>query len=226
MIKFLAKGINYIAGPLLQRRKIFVGSSLDYLHRTRNIDRNYLDYVRISTLELICHEINSKKLEGNVAELGVYKGKFARYINQYFPSKTLYLFDTFMGFDERDTVKEVEKKFSGGDQDFSDTSIDLVLSQMLYKDKCKPVKGFFPESAKGIEDRFAFVSLDADLYDPIYNGLCFFYPRLVKGGYIMIHDFNNDGYKGARSAVEQFCSEQGIGYVPIPDSGGSAVICK
>src|SRR6185436_15032608 len=117
MIKFLAKGINYLAGPLLQKRKIFVGSSLDYLHRQRDIDKNYLDYVRLSTLELICHEINSKKLEGNVAELGVYKGKFARYINQYFPNKTLYLFDTFMGFDERDTKKEVEKKFSGGNQD-------------------------------------------------------------------------------------------------------------
>jgi O-methyltransferase len=70
------------------------------------------------------------------------------------------------------------------------------------------------------------VSLDADLYDPIYAGLSFFYPRLVKGGYILIHDFNNDNYKGARRAVEQFCSEQNVNFVPLPDSGGSAIISK
>ena len=70
------------------------------------------------------------------------------------------------------------------------------------------------------------MSLDADLYEPIYNGLQFFYPKLVRGGYIFVHDFNNDSYKGSRKAVEQFCSEQEINFVPIPDAGGSAVICK
>jgi O-methyltransferase len=64
------------------------------------------------------------------------------------------------------------------------------------------------------------------LYDPIYAGLCHFYPKLVCGGYIFIHDFNNDLYKGARKAVEQFCEEQKINFFPLPDSGGSAVICK
>jgi O-methyltransferase len=226
MIKFLAKGINYVGGGFLRRSKVFIGSSLDYLQRGRLIDKNYFDYVRLSTLELISYEINKKQLQGNVAELGVYKGKFAKYINQYFPDRTLYLFDTFEGFDSRDTKKEIQEKFSGGDQDFSDTSVEGVLSLMPNREMCKPIKGFFPDSAKGIEDEFALVSLDADLYEPIYNGLHFFYPKLVKGGYILIHDFNNDSYKGARRAVEQFCSEKAIGYLPIPDSGGSAIIAK
>ena len=46
---------------------------------------------------------------------------------------------------------------------------------MPFPDHCIPVKGFFPESAKGIEDSFVLVSLDADLYDPIYAGLHFFF---------------------------------------------------
>ena len=37
---------------------------------------------------------------------------------------------------------------------------------------CQPVKGFFPESAKDIEDRFVFVSLDADLYEPYTMDYC------------------------------------------------------
>jgi len=226
MIKTLAKGVNFLVGKILRNKKIFVGNSLDYLKRKRKIDKNYLDYIRLSTLELASNEINNKSLEGNVAELGVYKGKFARYINQYFPDRILYLFDTFEGFDVRDVEKEKQKNFSNGEQDFSDTSIDAVLKRMPFPKQCKPVKGFFPESTKGIEDKFVFVSLDADLYEPIYHGLQFFYPRLLHGGYIFIHDFNNDGYKGSRQAVEQFCSEQNINFVPLPDAGGSAVICK
>lgn len=226
MIKFLAKGTNYLFGKILRNKKIAVTNTLEYLLRQREIDRNYFDYIRISTLELVSFEITKRGLKGNVAELGVYKGKFARYINQFFPDRKLYLFDTFEGFDKGDIANERSKNYSSGSQDFSDTSISAVLKQMPFPDHCIPVKGFFPESAEGIDDSFVLVSLDADLYDPIYAGLHFFFPKLARGGYILIHDFNNDNYKGARKAVEQFCSEQNVNFVPLPDSGGSAIISK
>ena len=226
MLEVLAKGTNYLFGSLLRKRNIFIGSSLVYLGRKRTVDRNYFDYIRLSTLELVSQEIKRKKLEGSVAELGVYKGKFARYINQYFPDRLLYLFDTFEGFDKRDIVSETRQNFSSGDQDFSDTSIESVISRMPFPENCRPVKGFFPDSAKGLEEQFVFVSLDTDLYEPIYNGLCFFYPKLADGGYIFVHDFNNDAYKGVRRAVEQFCAEQKISFLPLPDLGGSVIIMK
>ena len=226
MLGVLAKGTNYLMGKLLRRQGVFISSSLFYLKRDRNIDKNYFDYIRLATLELVSFEIKKKNLTGNVAELGVYKGKFARYINQYFPDRLFYLFDTFEGFDKRDIVSETSNKFSLGNQDFSDTSIEAVLKLMPYPQQCKPVKGFFPESATGIIDSFVFVSLDADLYEPIYNGLHFFYPKLVPGGYIFIHDFNNDSYKGARQAVEKYCAEKNINCLPIPDLGGSVIIMK
>jgi O-methyltransferase len=224
--RVLAKGINFLAGKGLQKNKIAIAGSLDFLHRSRKIDSNYFDYIRLATLELVSDEIRQKQLTGEVAELGVYKGKFARYINGYFPEKKLYLFDTFEGFDERDVSVEKRQNFSSGAQNFSDTSIEAVLKQMPFPEKCIPVKGFFPQTAQGIDEKFVFVSLDADLYEPIYAGLSFFYPRLAKGGYIFIHDFNNDAYKGARKAVEEFCNKENIGFVPIPDSGGSAIISK
>jgi len=226
MLTTFIRGMLFFIGKALRNNHVFIGNSLNYLKRERKIDKNYFDYIRLSTFELVSQEINTKKIEGNVAELGVYKGKFARYINKYFPDRTLYLFDTFTGFDSRNIAKENKENFSSGNQDFADTSIDIVLSIMPNPDKCKPIKGFFPESAKGIEDTFAFVSLDADLYEPIHSGLGFFYPRLTKGGYIFIHDFNNDLYKGSRKAVEDFCLENNIGFVPIPDSGGTAIITK
>ncbi|HEY5407289.1 MAG TPA: TylF/MycF/NovP-related O-methyltransferase [Ginsengibacter sp.] len=226
MFRHIAKGINLLLGKSLQKEKIFITNSLEYLERPRNISQNYFDYIRLSTLELVCNEINNKNLEGNVAELGVYKGKFAKHINLYFKDRILYLLDTFEGFDSRDVVQEKNKGFTSGLQDFTNTSVASVLAMMPFPEKCIPVKGFFPASAKDIHDQFVFVSLDADLYEPIYEGLKFFYQKLVKGGYIFIHDFNNDNYKGARKAVEQFCTETNISFTPIPDSGGSVIINK
>ena len=226
MTTFFAKSLNYVFGKVLQKKHISITGSLEFLHRMRDIDYNYFDHIRLSCLELISFEIKRKEIVGNVAELGVYKGKFARFINQFFPERKLYLFDTFEGFDRRDIDKENSLNLSSGEQDFSNTSIAAVLKRIPFPEKCIPVKGFFPESAEVIEDRFVLVSIDADLYQPIYAGLEYFYPRLVRGGYILIHDFNNDNYKGSRQAVEEFCSKNNINFTPLPDAGGSAIICK
>lgn len=226
MFNSIARGVNFLLGKGLQNEHVFVSSSLKYLKRPREIDKNYFDYVRLATLELISDEIRKKNLKGNVAELGVYKGKFARYINLYFKERKLYLFDTFEGFDERDIDTEKKKGFSSGSENFSGTSVESVLALMPFANNCIAVKGFFPESAAQIKDEYVFVSLDVDLYEPIYQGLKFFYPSLVKGGYIFIHDFNNDNYPGTRQAVERFCAENNISFVPIPDLAGSAIISK
>ena len=216
---------NKIAGTL-SKRKIFFASSLTFLHRDRKIDTTYLDYIRQSALELVCHEIKSNNVPGNLAELGVYKGQFAKYINQYLSDRKFYLFDTFEGFAETDVSYEVDKKFSAGNQNFADTSVRFVLGQMPFPDQCVIKKGLFPGTAEGLEDQFALVSLDSDLYKPIYSGLEYFYPRLSPGGYIFVHDYNNDGYKGVREAVKEYCIANGIAYTPLPDSGGTAIIGK
>ena len=222
----IVAGLNYFFGKLFNAKSVRITHSLNFLQRERKIDRNYMDYIRLATLELIADEIKSKNISGAVAELGVYKGKFARYINKYFPERDLYLFDTFEGFDKADINTEVEKGFSDGNQDFSNTSVEQVLKLMPFPGKCIIKKGFFPETAKGLKEEYVFVSIDTDLYDPIYNGLNYFYPLLKKGGYIFIHDYNNDGYKGAKKAVGRFCKENDINIMPLPDSAGTAVICK
>jgi len=223
---FLIKALNYLFGKWLFTQNAHLNYSLKYSGRKRDIDINYLDYIRLATLELAAHEIGKRILTGNVAEVGVYKGKFAKYINQYFPSKKLYLFDTFEGFHEKDIQTEKKLGFNDANQDFSNTSVDLVLKNMPSPKQCIVKKGFFPETTAGIEDSFVFVSLDTDLYEPIYQGLLYFYPRMVKGGYIFVHDVNNDSYKGASKAVEKFSEEKDISFLAIPDSCGSVVFIK
>ena len=150
------KKIYHLISGFLASRHLHLIKSLPYLQRKKLINLNRLDYVRLSCLELAADEINYKQLKGNVAELGVYKGDFAKDINAVFPDRTLYLFDTFEGFDKKDIDAEVKHGFSDGKQDFSDTSAEYVLSRMPHQNKCVVRKGFFPETANGIDDTFVF----------------------------------------------------------------------
>lgn len=204
-------------------RKILV--SLKYLGRSQKYKYEG-DYVRLATLELLAFEIQQKKLIGDVAEVGVFRGDFARHINLNFPERNFYLFDTFEGFDDRDINVEMSKKYSKGDQNFSQTSVEVALAKMKYPLKCIIKKGYCPATAQDLNANFVFVSIDVDLYQPILEGLKYFYPRLIKGGYIFIHDFNNDEYPGVRKAVEEYCTENGLNFLPIPDAAGTVVIMK
>jgi O-methyltransferase len=225
----MATGLKSIYQPfakLLATKKLHLSKSLDFNSSFKQQLAHNLDFVRYTTLELCGNEIKTNNVKGNVAELGVYKGDFAKRVNQLFPDKKLYLFDTFEGFDAKDITTEKQNHYSSGEQEFSDTSVELVLNKMKYRDNCIVKKGHFPESANDVNDSFCFVGLDADLYEPVLSGLRFFYPRLENKGYIFVHDFNNDLYKGARQAVLEFCNANDINYLPIPDSGGTAIITK
>ena len=180
------------------------------------------DYVREKTLYLLSKEIKSKKIKGNIAELGVFKGEFSSKLNRYLCDKErkIYLFDTFGGFDDRDTIIN---EYIGSS--FKNTSIQEVINKMVYPNNCIIKQGYFPETFD-IDDTFCFVSLDADLYEPILAGLEKFYPKLSKGGYIMVHDYYNEIYPGTKQAVDEFCSKNNINFVPICDFNGSVVITK
>lgn len=183
---------------------------------------------RTATMRLIAEQINAADVPGDVAELGVYRGDFAVLLNLAFKERRLHLFDTFDGFDERDIAAERENSYSGAKAgDFGDTAKDSVDKRLFFREKAVFHKGFFPDTFKGCEDlRFAFVSIDADLYAPTAAALPLFWNRLSAGGTIMIHDYNSTQFRGVRRAVDDFCSENRIVPMPVCDMHGSAVLRK
>ena len=70
------------------------------------------DFVRNSTLEMCAREIHVRNIQGAVAELGVFRGDYAKLINRAFPDRKLYLFDSFEGFhpDDVDVDKKIGNK--------------------------------------------------------------------------------------------------------------------
>ncbi|TDF93505.1 TylF/MycF/NovP-related O-methyltransferase [Paenibacillus piri] len=182
---------------------------------------------RVATLRLVANEIYDNSISGSVAEFGVFKGEFAKYINEAFPDRKLYLFDTFSGFDERDVAVDIENNFSNSTVgEFNYSNVESVLEKMIHRDNCIVRKGYFPETANGLDDQFAFVNIDVDLYSPIYEGLKYFFPRMTEGGYIFVHDYNSVRFEGVKHAVKKFCNETNAKLLPLSDLCGSVVIIK
>ncbi|SKB66093.1 Macrocin-O-methyltransferase (TylF) [Lachnospiraceae bacterium] len=187
------------------------------------------DYVRVKCFELAVKEMRKRNVQGAVAELGVFKGEFAQFINAAFPDRKLYLFDTFEGFDANEALREKQKGNCSESfiQAYKDTTIETVLNRMTNIDKVVIKQGFFPESLDGLEDKFAFVSLDADFEESIYQGLVYFYPRLEKGGYIFIHDYSSD-LLGVEQAVDRYERDYKVALakMPICDASGTLIVTK
>ena len=186
------------------------------------------DYVRTATLELISRRISS--VPGALAELGVYKGGFASCMNKLMPERTIYLFDTFSGFGSAEAGVEKSRNSCGDGflNAHENTSVDLVLKKLPYPQKAVIKKGLFPDSLKGLEERFCLVSLDADFKESTLQGLRYFWPRINPGGYLMMHDWGCKKLRGVSEALEIYEAEIGcrLPGVPIADIGNSLVLQK
>jgi O-methyltransferase len=184
------------------------------------------DNTRRDMLILLLRTVLTQRVPGALAELGVYKGLTARLIHHYLPERMLHLFDTFEGFTERSSEAELQH-LGHTTRAFSDTSLELV--QRFVGGAPETVafhRGFFPDSIPPAlhSQTFAFVHLDADLYDPTRSGLEFFYPRVPRHGILVVHDYN--AWPGARRAVDEFFADKPELPIPMPDKSGSVVIAK
>ncbi|HEY1719906.1 MAG TPA: TylF/MycF/NovP-related O-methyltransferase [Magnetospirillaceae bacterium] len=203
--------------------------------RSRHIDRlmaGWLDPKALTTDDLarfyfladnVAHTL-TRGVQGDLAELGVWRGQSARVLRGMAPGRMLYLFDTFAGF----PADQIPENDSRRDRNlFTDTSLDQVRA-FVGTDDVVYIPGVFPDTVDKVpaDTRFCFVHIDCDLGKPAQFGLEFFYPRVNSGGLIVLHDYGNDSWPGVAQAVDGFLADKPEGLVLIPDKAGSAVIIK
>lgn len=160
---------------------------------------------RVAIIRRLAYRLEGLGIAGNVAELGCNAGDTAWQLNALLPTRKLFLFDTFKGFDPRDMVKEAELSASNaksGEQSF--TSTDKLMERMPNPEQVVLRKGWFPATADDLEDEtFALVHIDACLFQPTYTGLQYFYPRMSRGGIIVLSGYEDPEFHGVRLAVEE-----------------------
>lgn len=144
----------------------------------------------------------AKKLSGDFAEVGVYRGKSAKLICEAKGDKPLHLFDTFEGLPElgpEDDNMLHQRQYAAG-LDSVKTYLGSYVNVSFYR-------GIFPRTAEPAKNiSFAFVHLDVDLYRGTLECLEFFYPRMVAGGIILSHDYLT--LAGVKKAFDDFFTEK------------------
>lgn len=146
--------------------------------------------------------IQTRVINGDVAEVGVYKGGTAKLISKGFTGtgKTVHLFDTFSGMPPTNLDKDFHKE-----GDFSDASFENIKEYLRDCNNIQFYKGLFPDtSAPIINTRFCFVHIDADIYKSVLDCCKFFYSRIEKGGIMIFDDYGFLSCPGAKTAVDEF----------------------
>lgn len=136
---------------------------------------------------------------GDLAEFGVYRGGVARMLAE--TGRRVWLFDTFDGLPA--TAKPETDWHKPGE--FACPIADLL--DYLHPFKPELVVGIFPESARGIEARFALVHIDADLFQSTLDGLRWFWARLKRGGLMFLDDWGWKFCRGVKLAVAEWLTQ-------------------
>jgi hypothetical protein len=134
----------------------------------------------------------TKHLEGDTAELGVYYGGTSRFIAANNNNAIHHAYDTFEGIPENDVCENGYQK-----GEFAATDSERVL-RVLNLPNIKVHKGLFPATA--IDAKYKLVHIDVDIYQSTKAGLEFFVPRMVIGGIIILDDLDWKLCPGVRKA--------------------------
>jgi O-methyltransferase len=186
--------------------------------------RNTSDPVRYESIALAIASVDRERIPGAFAEVGVWRGDTSRLIHLQAPHRMLHLFDTFNGFPSCD----LENAKPADAVRFRETSVAAVKSRLGNTDNVAFHVGRFPDTAAGLEhEMFSLVLLDLDIYEPTLAALDFFYPRVSRGGYCFIHDYNSpESDYAMKRATMSFFGDKPEMLIEVPDIWGSVMFRK
>lgn len=148
---------------------------------------------------------HASRLDGDFAEIGVYRGGTAKLLANITDraKRELHLFDTFDGMPETDS----RDLHTAGD--FADTSLADVKRFLADHGSVHFHQGLFPDTAGPVkEKRFALVHVDVDIASSVEACCEFFYPRLVPGGVMVFDDYGMTSCPGAKLATDTFFADK------------------
>ncbi|MEW6610909.1 MAG: TylF/MycF/NovP-related O-methyltransferase [Patescibacteria group bacterium] len=154
--------------------------------------------------QLLACAVAARKLPGDYAEVGVFEGASAQLICEAKGEKNLLLFDTFEGLPKQ-KITAHDALIAAGQYA---SNYEMVQRRLSPYKNVKIYKGIFPDAIANLVNNssFAFVHLDVDIYKTMLDCLSFFYPRMVRGGIILSHDYND--IIGVKAAFQDFFSDK------------------
>jgi len=182
------------------------------------------DITRISKI-LSHYEIYKmiKEIAGEVVECGVFKGaSYLRFVmfreifgNPF--SKKIIGFDTFSKFPETSFQddEKARKQFinSAGSDSISKEQLLKILNHKGLNKHIDLIEGDITETVPAYvkanpELKISLLNLDTDIYEPAVTILEHLYPKITKGGILMLDDYGT--HPGETKAVDEYFQNKNI----------------
>ena len=178
---------------------------------------------RLFATIMACRYVAERDIAGDFVECGVWRGGNSILAADVFrslrSSKRVWLFDTFAGMTKPTDVdinyrgEHAQERFRSAGSDWCHSPIDEVQSNFaamgLLGPQVKFVKGDVAQTLARTDDlpkSIAVLRLDTDWYESTRVELEALYPRLTRGGILIIDDYGHWG--GARKAVDEYFSQR------------------
>lgn len=148
--------------------------------------------------------------EGDYVELGCYKGDTSILLAEIVrgTGKKLWIYDSFEGLPEKteEDISELGREFQKG---VLDVTKQEVKKRFLKAGLPVPIikKAWFKDlGEEDLPEKISFAFLDGDLYESIRESLKLIEKKMIKGGVVVIHDYNNLALPGVARAVNEWAN--------------------
>ena len=195
---------------------------------------NMLTAIRINKSFYLCkYFIFAKDLKGDFLECGVLKG-FSSYLlrsleDQLFKDtiNNYFLIDSFEGLsdflDEDKSLNPDIIQNKKGDLKANIEDVKVLFNQFK---NVNIIKGWIPKVFESLDEKnkYKFVHIDVDLYQPTFDTLNYIYDKVVKGGIIITDDYHSSLFPGNQKAWKKYFNSKNIRSISLPS--GQAVLIK
>lgn len=188
---------------------------LSAIERAKRYSKVPLERLRAMALSL--ETIDDNRIAGDVVECGVWRGGHIILARLLSPHRVCWLYDTFSGMTApgqydvkrsgesaaRSLAKNPTKRMSVASLDEvvaalrSENVFDESKLHFVVGDVCQTL-----DDATNLPEHIAVLRLDTDWYESTKKELEVLWPRLVRGGHIIIDDYGH--WQGARRAVHEY----------------------
>jgi len=155
---------------------------------------------RLENIEFCFREIVKDNIPGDLIETGAWRGGATIFMRALLKdaginNRTVWVADSFEGLPQPD-----EEKYNADKGDihhrFKELAVSLETVQENFKkyglldEHVKFLKGWFKDTLPVAPiEKLAMIRLDGDMYESTMDGLVHLYPKLSKGGYLIIDDW-------------------------------------
>jgi O-methyltransferase len=160
---------------------------------------------------------------GSLAECGTYRGATANLLGVAAArhGRRLHLFDSFEGLSSPGATDGTH--WSAQDLSAPQDVVAAAVATTGAEFSLHP--GWIPSRFNDVADqRFAFVHIDVDLYQPTIDSLRFFHPRMAPGGIMLLDDVGFITCPGATEAAQEWAAEAGEVVVDVPTGQGFVIV--